>query len=85
MRTTSIGVLCTLLIVATATAGAQTLRRDRDGYFDLTAMTAAAMLKESGRVASKTRRAFAAATMTRPLFAPGATIPPPGQSVCLTG
>ena len=33
MRTTSIGVLCTLLIVATGTAEAQTFRRDRDGGF----------------------------------------------------
>ena len=33
MRTTSIGVLCTLLILATASAGAQTFRRDRDGGF----------------------------------------------------
>ena len=35
MRTTSIGALCTLLIVATGTAEAQTFRRDRDGGFSV--------------------------------------------------
>ena len=33
MRTASVGVLCTLLILTTATVGAQTFRHDREGGF----------------------------------------------------